>query len=192
MPQQINLFHPVLLAPRNHFPALAMVQALGLWTLALAALAGFSMWRSSALESEMAGAGSRFEAERAQLQKALAARRAQAGDPAALQQELAQIKALMTERQRLLDDLGGAAGGSPTALLTDLAQSLPQAVWLTRIGWAPGQLALAGQTMDTEALRPWLDRLGPTATLRVERREGPAPVWTFRIGQGAAAEGEPR
>ena len=89
MPQQINLFHPVLLAPKHHFPALAMVQALGLWSLALVALAGFSLWRSSALQAEMAGAETRFNVERAQLGQALAARQATAGDPAALAARIA-------------------------------------------------------------------------------------------------------
>jgi Tfp pilus assembly protein PilN len=191
MPQQINLFHPVLLAPKHHFPALAMVQALGLWSLALVALAGFSLWRSSALQAEMAGAETRFTVERTQLGQALAAQQATTGDPAALKQELAQVQARLAERQRLLDDLGGSGGGTPTKLLQELAQSLPQPVWLTSIGWAPGQLALSGQTVDIEALRQWLERLGPTATLRVERREGSTAVWAFRLGQAAAAATTP-
>jgi Tfp pilus assembly protein PilN len=183
MPQQINLFHPVLLAPRRHFPALAMVQALGLWSGALAALAGWTLWQTQALQAELAGTRARHASERVQLNQALAQRGGAAGDPAALQQELTRLDTRLAERQRVLEELGGAAGGSPTVLLQQLANSLPAPVWLTEIHWAPGQLSLAGQTLEPEALRTWLQGLGPTSSLRVERQAAGGPVWAFRLGQ---------
>lgn len=193
MPQQINLFHPVLLAPRRHFPATAMAQALGLWTVALVALSGWVLWRTQALQAELAQAQAGQAAEQQQLQQALAQRAATQGDPAAVQQELDAVLARVAERQRLLDELGGANAGSPTALLSTLAQTLPPAVWLDQIRWAPGGWALQGQTLEPEALRQWLASQGPTHTLRVARQGEGAAGWSFRAAQGSdTTEAAPR
>lgn len=184
MPQQINLFHPVLLAPRRHFPATAMAQALGLWALALLALSGWVLWRTQALQTELAQAQAGQAAEQQQLQQALAQRAGAQGDPAAVQQELDTVLARLTDRQRLLDQLGGADGTSPTALLSTLAQTLPPAVWLDQIRWTPGGWALQGQTLEPEALRQWLASQGPTHALRVARQADGTAGWTFRAAQG--------
>lgn len=184
MPQQINLFHPVLLSPRQHFPAPAMAQALGLWALALVALSGWVLWRTQALQAELAQAQTGQTAEQQQLQQALAQRTAAHGDPAAVQQELLGVQARLAERQRLLDQLGGAETTSPTALLNNLAQTLPPAVWLDQIRWSPAGWALQGQTLEPEALRQWLASQGPTHALRVARQGDGTAGWTFRAAQG--------
>lgn len=187
MPQQINLFHPVLLAPRRHFPAMAMLQALALWSLGLAAVAGWSHWRTEELKSEVAATEGQQQTERQQLQAALSTRETH-GDPAVMQQELAALALQTAERQRVLDDLGGAGpGASPTPLLQRLSQNLPAPVWLTDIRWSPTELALAGQTVQPEALQAWLDTLGAPSGLSVRRDEGQAARWSFRFQQGAAA-----
>lgn len=185
MPQQVNLFHPVLLAPRRHFPALAVVRALGLWALALAALSGWVIWRTQVLHTELAQAQTGHAAEQQQLQLALAQRSAASSDPAVLQQELAALQARRAGRQRLLDDLGGADATSPTALLLHLAQTLPPAVWLDQIRWSPAGWSLQGQTLEPEALRHWLASQGPTHALRVARQTDGATGWSFRAAQGS-------
>jgi len=182
MPQQINLFHPVLLAPRRHFPALALVQGLGLWTVALVLLGVWSVWRTHNLQAGAEATRRVHEAERSQLTLALARRQADGGDPAALMQELALADARLAERGVLLEALGGDER-SPTALLQQLAASIPAPVWLTEIEWTPGRLALTGQTLQPEALQPWLAALGPPGSVRVERRGDDTPGWSFRISQ---------
>jgi Tfp pilus assembly protein PilN len=186
MPQQINLFHPVLLAPRRHFPAVAMLQSLALWMLGLAAVAGWAHWRTGNLQTEVAATERQQQAERQQLQAALATRETH-GDPAVLQQELTALALQLTERRQVLDELGGAGpGASPTPLLQRLSQSLPPPVWLTDIRWSPTQTSLAGQTVQPEALQSWLDTLGAPSGLSVSRTEGETARWSFRFQQSAA------
>lgn len=182
MPQQINLFHPVLLAPRRHFPAPALVQGLGLWALALVLLGAWSVWRTHSLQASAEATRRVHEAERSQLTLALAQRQADGGDPAALTQELALADSRLAERRAVLEALGGDER-SPTELLQQLAASIPAPVWLTEIAWTPGRLTLTGQTLQPEALQPWLATLGPPGNVRVERRDDDAPGWSFRISQ---------
>lgn len=190
MPQQINLFQPVLLAPRRHFPARAMAQALGLWLVALLALAGWASWRTQALEAELATARAAHAGESASLQQALAARGG-AADPAALVQEIAALDARLSARRQWLG--GDDSGRTPSGLLIRVAQTVPPPVWLQELRWRPDQIELAGHTLRPEALQPWLAALGPAArALKVERRSSSdgaaAPVdgtvWAFRASRG--------
>jgi Tfp pilus assembly protein PilN len=189
MPHQINLFSPLLLAPRRHFPARTMVQALALWVGALAALAAVAAWRTQVLQSDFGQTSQRYAAERTRLMQARAARAGAAGDSAALQQELAQARARLEERRRLLDELAGTnAELSPTRLLEELAQQLPTPVWLDEIRWAPGQIDLAGHTLVPEALQGWLAQNKEPRTLRVEQRTATgtgSAIWSFRVRRGS-------
>jgi Tfp pilus assembly protein PilN len=201
MAQQINLYSPILQEPRRYFSAMAMVQALGLFLLAVVALSGWSVWRTHALERDLAATGSSHAAEKQRLMQALAQRPARPADTAALEQELAQAERQLAERQHLLEDLGGN-GAPPSALLQLLAQTVPAPVWLTEIRWSEGRLELSGLTLQPEALRPWLGTLArhPLAhgqalgKLRVERRAelrpGGAETWSFQFVQGAVSRPE--
>lgn len=200
MAQQINLYSPILLAPRRYFSALAVVQALGLFVLGLGALAVWSEVKTQELRAAMAAAAQGMAAERQRIDAALALQPA-ARDGAALEQELAQAGRVLAQSQALLADLTGAAHPAPAKLLQLLALTTPAPVWLTEIRLSAGQAELAGLTLQTEALRPWLARLqadnragglGDLArgSMRVEQAPptGGAPAWAFRVGQGAAAE----
>ena len=205
MPQQINLYHPLLLAPRRHLQAATLAQALGLWTLALLALAAWSGWRTQSMSSELAEARTRQGGERQQLAAAHAARLAALGSPAALNEELVRTQARLAERRHLLALLEGSdAAQSPTPLLQELAEELPAPVWLSEIRWAPGQVELAGQTLQPEALQAWISRRGTPSTLHVEQQQqqpgagagaaaarGPQGAWSFRLRQGVAASTAP-
>jgi Tfp pilus assembly protein PilN len=192
MPQQINLFSPVLLAPRHHFPARTMAFALGLWIGALLALAAFATWRTQVLSSELGQTAQRHAAERTRLTQAQSVRLAALGDPAALQEELARARARLDERRALLEELDGASvESSPTRLLAELAEGLPAPVWLEEIRWAPGHVELAGHTLQPEALQAWLARNKEPRTLRVEQRGaagGGAASWSFRLRRGGGGQ----
>lgn len=186
MPQQINLHNPVLLAPRKHFTPVAMLQALALWCLGLAALSGWTLWRTTALQSETAAAARQQGAERQQLDAMLAARESP-GDPAALQQQLAELTSRLAARRQLLDSLGPVAdGASPTTLLQSFSRTVPAPVWLTEIRWTPGQLVLAGQTLQPDALQGWLASLGSATGLQVTRLDGEPGRWAFRFTRGTS------
>jgi Tfp pilus assembly protein PilN len=200
MPQQINLHHPLLLAPRRHLQARTIAMALGLWVLALLALAGWTRWRTAALTDEFALASRQHAAQKAQLAQAQAARQAALGSPAALKEEAARLEVRLAERRHLLALLeGGDASRSPTVLLRELSEELPPPVWLTEIRWSPMGVELAGRTLQPEALQAWIARRGTPHALRVEQHAEPTATdpgratarqvaggWSFRWRQSAA------
>lgn len=200
MPQQINLYSPIFLAPQRHFSARAMAQALGVVALALALLCAWAAWGSLALRRELAGLAGRDAQERERLVAALAAQPAASG-PAltALAQDLARVNADLALRRRALDELerGLATPQSGhAARLRLVAQSLPPAAWLTGLTLADGRIELVGMTGRPEVLRPWLERLAqepltaglPLSALKVERAgdEG----WRFEIAGDAPGRPE--
>jgi Tfp pilus assembly protein PilN len=203
MAQQINLYSPILLAPKRYFSALAMAQALAALVVGLAGLSLWSVSHTQSLKRDLASATAADTAEQQRLQGALAARPAAPTNVSALEQELAQARKQLAEREALLASMRAPAPGngiSRSALLRLLAQTLPASAWLTEVKLEGGRVELAGATLQPEALRPWLDRLSAHPALagqaleavRVERREtdaGPGrESWAFRVvsGRGSA------
>lgn len=160
MAQQINLYSPILLAPRRYFSALAMVQALGVLMLLLAAAGGWMVWSAAALRHELQGSLQVQAAEREQLTRALAVQQGASGP--ALAQELAQAEQALAGRRALLEELNRGRlveGRSHAAMLRMVAQTVPSPVWLTDIKLVDGRLELTGLTLQPDALRPWLVQL---------------------------------
>lgn len=198
MAQQINLYSPILLAPRRHFSAGAMVQALA---ALLAGLAAFTWWAdgtTARLQRETAATAAAQQAEKQRLTAELAQRPAVAADTTALTQELAQAQKALAERRQLLDEF--APQGGRASLLRLLAQTVPDSAWLTEVQLAGGRLELAGMALQPETLRPWLDRLAAQPllpglalqTLKVERSDAAGTeAWAFRVvgSRGGAAQG---
>jgi Tfp pilus assembly protein PilN len=208
MAQQINLYSPILLAPKRYFSALAMVQALGLLAAGLAALSLWSVGHTQKLRGDLASAIAADGAEQQRLQAALAARPAPPSNLSALEQELAQARRQLADREALLASLNTPAPGSAisrSTLLRLLAQTLPASAWLTEVKLVDGRVELAGATLQPEALRPWLDQLSAhpalagqaLEALRVERRDADASpgreTWSFRVvsGRGSATAAAP-
>ncbi len=199
MAQQINFYTPILLTPKRYFSAFAMLQALLALALGLVAFSIWAEWSTAKLRGEGAQAARAYQAEKRRLTQALASRPA-ARDTTALQQELAQARKALQDRQWMLDEWvpsAGSAGASRAELLRTLAQTLPEPVWLTEVRLSEGRVEIAGLTLQPEALRPWLDRLaaqplwaGMTlSAVKVERSETPAggpEAWSFRVVSGRA------
>ncbi len=101
MAHQINLYSPLLLAPRHHFAAASMVRALLVLAIGLAALALWADGRARLLQRELAAAAALHAAEQARLQASLERLNASAlpTSTAALEQELARESALLQERR---------------------------------------------------------------------------------------------
>ena len=212
MAQQINLLTPILLAPKRYFSALALLQATGLLAAAAALATLWLQHRDRQAERDHQALLARNTAEREQL---LAAR---AGLPAPLdantqQQQLQALEAGNVQRKALLATLGSEDGRRAVQhhsdLLAAVARSLPEAAWLSELRYSPGRLELAGGTLDTAVLRPWLGQLSAhplmagqeLAALRVERLGAPGseatsgavldrggalsqsrlPVWGYRV-----------
>jgi Tfp pilus assembly protein PilN len=201
MAHQINLYSPILLAPRRHFAAPSMARALLVLALGLAALALWADGRARLLKRELAATAALHAAEQGRLQATLDRLNASAlpASTAALEQELARESTQLRERRARRAELERGLqvdGGAPSALLRRLAQSLPAAVWLDDVHYIDGRLAIGGYTREPEALRPWIGRLAadrpassaPLVLHRVERAtvgDG-APTWSFRIGPATA------
>lgn len=193
MAQQINLYSPILLAPRRYFSALAMVQALAVLVLGLVGLGAWSVHSTLQLRQNLASATNSHEAEKQRLAQRIAQRSPAPKDLTALQQELAQAHQQLAQRQLLLAELSpaaDAAGAQRSALLKLLAQTVPAPVWLTQVRMADGRVELEGLTLQPEALQPWLAALSAHAALagqalravKVERREGAdGDAWRFRV-----------
>ena len=205
MPQQINLYSPILLTPRRYFSALAMLQALAVLGLGLAVLGGWVVHGTQQLRLGVAAAQQASAAEQQRLTGELLRKPAPPKDNTALEQQAAQARSQLAEREALLADLDAATAAPQLAhsvLLRHLAQTVPGAVWLTEVRLVQGRVELAGMTLQPEALRPWLARLAEhpalagqaLRTVRVERVEkaegtagsdvssGPgAETWRFRV-----------
>jgi hypothetical protein len=190
MAQQINLYSPIFLAPQRHFSARAMLQALGVFALALAALTGWAQLGSATLRRDLQSTLHTHEGERSQLVAALAAA-AGRSDGAALEQELAKLRQDVARRRQTLDELSrGLAvdGHSHAAMLRLVAQTQPAAAWLTDVKLVEGRLELTGLTLQPEVLRPWLAQLAghpltagqQLAAVKVERAPS-GDAWSFTI-----------
>jgi Tfp pilus assembly protein PilN len=204
MPQQINLYNPILLAPRRYFSARTMVQSLGLFALVLVAICAWMQASTVALRRDRQASAQVQDSERERLTQALAAHPAASG--AALDQELTQVQQAVAQRRLLLEELTRGRvveGRSHSAMLRLIALTVPAPVWLTEIRLVEGRIDLSGMTLQTEALRPWLSRLGEDpltagqhlAAVKVERATAgaaqgvPAGVdaWSFQLVNGVAA-----
>lgn len=213
MAQQINLFSPILLAPKRHFSAIAMVQALAVFGTVLVALCVWVVSSSAALRRDLQSTDLAQAGERQRLTQALAVPAAASG--VALEQELAQGQQALAARRALLEALSQGRlveGRSHAAMLRMVAQTVPPSVWLTDIRLVEGRLDLSGMSLQPEALRPWLAQLAQhplTATqhlaaMKLERMTStsalPAgaqplppstPVWSFQLVSQAPAQGKP-
>ncbi|MBA4175088.1 MAG: hypothetical protein C0505_00775 [Leptothrix sp. (in: Bacteria)] len=207
MAHQINLYSPILLAPKRHFSAQAMVQALAVLAVALAALGGWSVLSTERVQQDVAAATRLGNEERARLAGSLAGQPSLPRDSAALEQELAQLgRELSAQRQRLDGLTRGLLrdGQRPSARLALVAQTLPEGAWLTELRLHEEQMTVSGLTLLPAALKPWMDKLGHAAlaagqalpAVKVERAPslgpGAAAVWSFQLGAAAPAAGVQR
>jgi Tfp pilus assembly protein PilN len=201
MAQQINLYSPILMAPRRYFSAQTMAQALGLYALMLILLCGAAVIGSALLRRELAVTTQSQAAERDRLTQTLAVRAPQAATGPALEQELTQLQQALAQQRRQVDELSRGRiieGRSHAAMLKLVAQTVPAPVWLTELRLLEGRLELTGMTLQPEALRPWLGELAGhpltagqrLAAVKVERSTGsavPASVeaWSFNVVSSA-------
>ena len=203
MPQQINLYSPVLVTQKQYFSATVMVQALAVLTLVGAA---YTVYEVTSLQS-------RTES----LKRTLAT---QTQALAALQQTIVQRKAatvpagltlaqdLQARRADLIRLESGRAqlqrglfrpGEGHAARLALVASSIPVAAWVTGVKADPERLEVSGFTLDPDALNGWIDQLAASALLTGQRLaainvakvtsvnpasatpESSRPVWSFSL-----------
>ena len=213
MAQQINLYSPILMAPRRYFSALAMLQALAVYVLLLVGLGAWAVHSTSALQSELQRSTKVQAAEHAQLTRALAELAPKPGAGTAIEQEIARLQAALALQRQQVDELSRGRvieGRSHAATLDLVARTVPAPVWLTDLRLLEGRLELTGMTLQPQTLRPWLSRLAVhpltagqrLAAVKVERSVGnavPLPqgveAWSFNVVSSSPhldANGRPR
>jgi Tfp pilus assembly protein PilN len=200
MPQQINLFTPILLTQKRYFSSQAMALALLVFLVLGGALCAYGVWslnRSSELLKRELTARS---AERELLQNAIKARKS-VSTPGldAVLTELKATQAELQQREALLVDLRRglvAPGSGHAARLRLIAQSIPTAVWITQILADDRQLEVSGFTAEPSTLNEWVARLGQSPLLegqslsavKVERSQVDSTnIWSFSLLSAARA-----
>jgi Tfp pilus assembly protein PilN len=206
MAQQINLYSPILLAPRRYFSAAAMALSLGVLALLLAGASAWIVLSGAALQRELQGSLQAQAAERTRLTQALAARPSTGG--AALDQEWAAAQNTLAARRALLEELTRGRivdGHSHAAMLRMVARTVPPSVWLTQIRLDQGRLELQGLALQPDALRPWLTVLADDpltssqrlATVKLDHvapgspqgaAAGSTESWAFQLVSQAAGQ----
>jgi len=212
MPQQVNLYLPILRKQKESFTAQTLVQALLILLVGGGALSAAWVWNlqraSSSLQQTLDAQGKELTSLRA----ALEASRASAGPvQAALTNELAQQRSELQKRQGVLDALSQGVvlpGQGHAARLRLVAQTIPPQVWIGTLKTDSDVLAVSGQTLAPEALNDWVGKLAASPLLqgqtlsavKVEQiapSAAPAGVasWSFtlvsRVASTAPAGGKP-
>ena len=195
MAQQINLHTPILLQAQQMFSAATMAIALGGLALVLALSCGgllvLQRFRLGTFDETV----QRQAAERRQLQSALAAARA-GSDPLVLGQQLVGLQKdiqALSARAAAWSHLSLATGHRHSAMLAEIARTLPAPNWVTGLRLDPDEIEISGLTLDPGALQSWIVLLEASPILagrhlgqvRVEQVGARLPV------TGAAGVSEP-
>ncbi len=170
MPQQVNLYLPILRKQKESFTAQTLAQALLIVLLGGGALAAAWVWNlqraSSSLQQTLDAQGE----ELTHLRVALEASGTGAGPmQAALTQELVQQRAELQKRQGVLDALSQGVvlpGQGHAARLRLVAQTIPSVAWIDAIKTDSDVLEVSGFTLAPELLNDWVGKLAGSPLLQ--------------------------
>lgn len=175
-PQQINLYNPALRPARETFSARQLTAWMVLAALAMGAVGWWATRELRELRREISG-------------QPAGADPAEAGPTpqqvATLERQLRERQALRDARQAARDTLRRgtvAAGSVPSAVLREVADSIPETAWLSEIKVAGARLEMSGRALDAGAVNAWLARMRssgflaprPAAGVRIERLDAAA------------------
>lgn len=196
--QQVNLYHPIFRRQRQIFSSATMLQAIGIFAVALLTIYVYGLWQVRSLEAEAVQMEGREKAYAAQLASldsgsGLARRRE-------VEEEIRRLSATLVEQQRLVDVLGaeplGQTAGFSTYLAA-LARRPRPGLWLTSltINGTSDAIELVGQSISPTLVPEYLLGLGEEDALAgqrfdeldIERLDDGRGV-IFRVSSRAAAE----
>lgn len=162
MPQQINLFTPILLTQKRYFSAQTTLQALTALVFFGGSLYAYWIWEigvaSEGVKKTLALQSRELESLH------LATKQNQVGEGAA-STALAQVQAQRTELLRVEKILAALQQGlirpgqGHAARLELLAQTIPTNVWITKLSDEERQLEITGFTFEPALLETWIDKL---------------------------------
>ena len=199
MPQQINLFTPVLLTQKRYFSAQTLLQTLAIFAVLGGGLAAYGVWSLQSAKLALQATSAARAPELASLRTALANHDlgSESSGPG-LERQLQAARAQLKERQTTLAELRRglmAPGQGHSARLQWVAQSIPDQVWVTQVRGDALQLEVAGFTEEPMALNDWVARLAQSPLLhgqqltrvKVERAELATGAGLARSAQPASA-----
>lgn len=197
MPQQINLYIPVLLTQQRYFSALVMVQAL-LALIALGALLVF--YEVTSLHRQNSTLRQTLSAQATALEGMHTAARLKQATTVpvelGLAQDLEARRADLQRVERMLVELQPGVfrpGEGHSARLALVARSIPATAWVTLVRADAARFEVSGFTFEPATLNTWINQLGASplltgqrlATVAVAKVAGPAggtrPVWSFNL-----------
>ena len=193
MKQQINLYQPIFRQQRPLFSAVALLQVLGVITLGLSVVYGFSAWQVkrlardvTQLEQAQENAAQRLETLQKQFPK-------RAPSPL-LQAEIARLKTEIIGAEAIAAALRTGALGNSAGLSTYLAGLARQHVngtWLTKIDITDGgsTIGVYGRATQPELVPQYVEKLaiepafaGKTfSSLKLKQVTKPQPAVEFSI-----------
>jgi len=169
MPQQINLFTPILLTQRRYFSAQAILQALSVLVFFGGGLYTYWIWELGTASEKLKKTLALESRELESLH--LVIKQNQVGGSAA-SIALAQVQAQRTELLRVEKILAALQQGlirpgkGYAARLELLAQTIPANVWITKLSTDERQLEISGFTFEPSLLETWIDRLALNPLLK--------------------------
>ena len=205
MPQQINLYLPLLRKRKESFTAQTLVQALVIVLLGGAVVTAAWVWNLQRAADSLRQTLQAQDKELGTLRDALASAQSSAGpDRVALlrEQELRQTE--LQRRQQVLAAITQGIhepGRGHAARLLLVAQTIPGTAWVRTIQTDETRLDVVGYTLVPEALNDWVGKLAASDLLRgqtldaikVERLPAPAASaagapaqWSFHLVSRAA------
>lgn len=184
MSQQVNLYQPIFRKQEKKFSTVAMLQAMGLVTIGVAAMYGYTWWQIGALKSEL----KRVEQSHAAATKRLADVTEKFGKRMAgtsLDSEVARLEGELAAKQRIQEILQRGIFSNTRGFsdyFVSFARQHTPGVWLTGfdITGAAEQMMLAGRSTNPELVPRYMQKLSAEKPLsgvefRVFQMNRPAP-----------------
>jgi len=201
MPQQINLYNPILLIKKHYFSALTMLQAWGVFLFFGSCLCIYWVWNINVASDAFKKTLSSQARELVNLQTAVKQNKSGVGSvDFILKQELQSLHADLQLREKLQSKLQKGLfqrGQGHAARLLLVAQSIPAQAWLTEIKSDETQLEVSGFTLEPLVLNDWVGKLSGSpllagqklTTLKVEKINDSklktvstsVPIWSFDL-----------
>jgi hypothetical protein len=167
--QQINLLNPALVPRKQHFSAVAMVQALFVLVVGALAIYAYEVRQNRVLAALAADTDRQITARRDQLMR-FTKEFSQQGASRTLADELARAEGRLQARLALLSDMQTGVGGDAqgySRYLAALARQDVPGVWLIglAVGGKSNELVIRGRALESASVPAYIGALNREAPL---------------------------
>lgn len=170
MPQQINLYLPILRQRKESFTAQTLAQALVIVLLGGAAITAAWVWNLQRASDSLRQTLRAQDAQLVSLRAALESAKASDGpERAALMQQSTALQSELVHRQEVLAALNQGVivpGQGHAARLRLVAQTVPASAWVSALQAHDARLEISGFILVPEELNAWVGQLSQSVVLR--------------------------